>query len=198
VETRRFFAFLGLAALTWSVALAQTTSSPAGGAPPDARQVPIVLTGGYDTDPRDRGRPVILIAAALGVAPEVFRQAFSSVHPAHGNGGPTDQQARANKQVLMATLGPYGVTDDRLNEVSNYYRYRRESGELWRHTPAAGYATLSNGTVTSITITNPGSGYSSPPMVAIPGATGGDFNAILTFGKDMSKNGSIYTITVAK
>ena len=34
---------------------------------PDVRQVPVVFTGGYETDPRDRGRPVILVASALGV-----------------------------------------------------------------------------------------------------------------------------------
>ncbi len=48
--------------------------------------------------------PVALIAAALGVESQVFRDAFSGVHPARGR-GPTDAEARANKQVLMAALG---------------------------------------------------------------------------------------------
>src|SRR5689334_10813701 len=42
----------------------------------------VTLTGGHDTDPRDKGRPVVLVAAGLGVTPEVFRDAFSRVTPA--------------------------------------------------------------------------------------------------------------------
>jgi hypothetical protein len=179
----------------WSAALADDPS-PAG-ALPDVRQVPVVITGGYETDPRDRGRPVILVASALGVTADVFRAAFSKVHPAGPGRHPTDEEARANKQVLMAALGPYGVTDDRLNEVSNYYRYRRESGELWRHTPAAGYATVDHGKMTGITITDAGSGYSSPPVVSIPGMEQVPLAAELHFDTDFQKNGSIGKITVA-
>ena len=64
----------------------------------------VVFRGGYETDPRDKGRPVVLIASALGVKPEVFRDAFSKVKPAR-NGQPTPEHARANKQVLDAYLG---------------------------------------------------------------------------------------------
>jgi hypothetical protein len=96
----------------------------------------------------------------------------------------------------MAALGPYGVTDDRLNEVSNYYRYRRESGELWRHAPAAGYATIDHGKVTGVTITDPGSGYSSPPVVTITGMDGVQLTAQLHFDTDFQKNGSIGKIVV--
>ena len=49
---------------------------------PDSKRIELNFTGGYDTDPRDHGRPVVLVAAGLGVAPEVFREAFSHVHPA--------------------------------------------------------------------------------------------------------------------
>ena len=56
----------------------------------------LVFSGGTDTDPRDRGRPVVLVANGLGVTPEVFRDAFSGVHPAGPNsGGPTPDEARA-------------------------------------------------------------------------------------------------------
>ncbi len=50
------------------------------------RKVPVTFSGGHGTDPRDYGRPVVLIAAALKVKPEVFRKAFSGVRPARGAG----------------------------------------------------------------------------------------------------------------
>ncbi|NBQ65466.1 MAG: hypothetical protein EBT95_08050 [Verrucomicrobia bacterium] len=31
-------------------------------------RVPVVFSGGHETDPRDHGRPVVLIAGALGVS----------------------------------------------------------------------------------------------------------------------------------
>jgi hypothetical protein len=99
--------------------------------------------------------------------------------------------------LVPAALRPYGVTDDRLNEVSNYYRYRRESGELWRHATAAAYAVIDHGKVTGITITDPGSGYSSPPAVSIPGMDGVQLAAQLHFDPDFQKNGSIGRIVVA-
>jgi hypothetical protein len=36
-------------------------------------KVPVNFSGGHETDPRDHGRPVVLVAAALKVRPEVFR-----------------------------------------------------------------------------------------------------------------------------
>src|SRR3954471_14804414 len=71
-------------------------------------KVPVTFSGGHETDPRDHGRPVVLVAAGLGVAPEVFRDAFSGVHPAGpGSGGPTREEAQKNKQALMSVLGKY-------------------------------------------------------------------------------------------
>src|ERR1700761_9224328 len=85
----------------------------------DVTQVPLVFSEGHATDGRDHGRPVILIANALKVPPDVFRETFTHVHPAGpGSNGPTDAEARQNKTALMAGLSPYGVTDDRLNAVS--------------------------------------------------------------------------------
>src|SRR4051794_35543434 len=86
-------------------------------------KVPVTFSGGHETDPRDNGRPVVLIAAALEVKPEVFRKAFSGVTPARGR-GPTDDEARRNKEALMKVLEPYKVTNEWLDDVSNYYRYR--------------------------------------------------------------------------
>jgi hypothetical protein len=161
-------------------------------------KVDLVFTGGHETDPRDHGRPVTLIASALGVPPDVFREAFSHVHPAPPGAPPTEDQVRQNKHELMSRLAPYGVTDERLNEVSNYYRYRNWAGEIWRHTDAAGYAMVQGGKVVSITMTNPGAGYSSAPMVSTPGAGLTVYPlARLAFGTDLGKNGSIAKIDLA-
>src|SRR6186713_372058 len=93
-------------------------------------KIPIKFSGGYEIGKQDFGRPIVLIAAALKVKPEVFREAFSGVTPARGR-GPTGEEARRNKEALMKVLGPYKITNERLDEVSNYYRYRPQKGELW-------------------------------------------------------------------
>ncbi len=150
---------------------AVSTAAPAQDSPlPGDTKLDVTISGGHDTVGADRGRPIILIAAALKVPDQVFRDAFKGVHPACPNsGGPTDSEARANKQVLLAALSPYGVTDDRLNEVSNYYRYARWEGGIWKNTPAKAYAIVHNGAVTSVVITDAGSGYSSTPQLSIAG-----------------------------
>src|SRR5262245_4087209 len=122
-------------------------------------KVPVTFSGGHETDPRDHGRPVVLVAAALEVKPEVFRQAFSGVTPAK-NGKPSGEEARRNKEALLKVLAPYGVTNDRLDEVSNYYRYQPQRGDLWKNTSAQAYALVENGQIKKIVITDPGSGYS--------------------------------------
>jgi len=159
-----------------------------------AAKVDVVFSGGYDTVGQDRGRPVILIASALNVPPEVFREVFTHVKPAPAGHPPQEAQVILNKQALMRGLGPYGVTDDRLNEVSNYYRYNRSKGEMWRNTPATAYATVSNGVVTSITITNPGNGYTTAPQVSLPEMPSVNLTASLAFSTDFAKNGSIQEI----
>jgi hypothetical protein len=178
------------------VALAQVSPATSTSAPDAESKVAVIFSGGHDTVGEDRGRPVILIAAALNVPPDVFRAVFRNVHPAPAGQQPDPAQVVKNKQALMAGLGPYGVTDDRLNTVSNYYRYRRSSGEMWRNTPAEAYATVKNGVVTSITITNAGSGYSSPPQASIPGMPNVNLTTSLAFGTDFATNGSIKEIKV--
>jgi hypothetical protein len=175
------------------------TNPPASPAPALAAApgVAVTFTGGYETDPRDGGRPVVLIAAALKVPANVFRKAFSNVKPARGGQEPDLAQVSKNKQTLMSSLGPYGVTNERLDTVSNYYRYRPGNGELWRHTPATAYATIQNGVVTAVTIVDPGSGYSSPPTISIPGIANANLTATLSFGDDFAKNGSIKEIAIA-
>lgn len=183
---------------------ASTPAAATAAAAPVSKSVPadgvtrlaVTFTGGHDTDPRDHGRPVALVAAALGVAPEVFQKAFSHVTPASGGREPEPEQVRKNKQALLSRLGPLGVTNERLDQVSNYYRYRADRGELWRTTPATAYATVRDGVVTGITITDAGSGYSSPPHVSIEGKPEVKAAATLAFGKDLTTNGSVKEITL--
>src|SRR6188474_2109432 len=112
-------------------------------------KVPVTFSGGHETDPKDKGRPVVLIAAGLGVKPEVFREAFSGVTPARG-GKPTPEQARKNKEALLKVLKPHGITNERLDEVSDYYRYRPDKGEMWPTKPAKAQAIIENGRVREI------------------------------------------------
>lgn len=177
-------------ALAGSAAQAQTTAKT-------VTRVPVVFEGGHETEGRDGGRPIVLIAAALGVTSDVFRTAFSNVHPAGpGSGGPKQEEARANKAVLMAALGKHGVTNDRLNEVSNFYRYVRSRGELWTNKPAAANALVQNGVVTGYEIVSAGAGYSSAPTVTVPNVPGAAAKVNLAFGKDLTTNGSISAITL--
>jgi len=163
----------------------------------DGTRVPVVFTGGYATDPQDRGRPVVLIAAALGVPGEVFRSAFRNVRPAPAGQEPDPAQVRRNKDALMSALSPYGVTNERLDTVSNYYRYNGRRGEMWRHRDAAAYATVRDGKVIGLTVTDPGSGYSSTPTVTLQGREQTGIRATVMYGTDFEKNGSIKELTLA-
>jgi len=177
-------------------AMALIVAATAPGATQASEQhVPLTFVGGHNTDRRDGGRPVVLIAAALGVPAETFRRAFSGVTPARG-GPPEPEQVRRNKDALLEVLGPSGITNDRLDTVSDYYRYNRLRGEMWRSTPAQAYAIVANGKIVGFKITNPGSGYSSPPSVLVPGFDGTTVTAKLNFTKRFETNGAIATLTV--
>jgi len=158
-------------------------------------RVPVVFSGGHETDPRDHGRPVVLIAGALGVPPEVFRDAFSRVHPADPEKGPLPGEAQANKAALLAALGKYGVTNERLDKVSDYYRYVASRHELWPTQPAVAYAIVQSGKIVKYEIVNGGSGYSSTPEMTVPGFPIHPL-AELFYGKDFKKNGSIQSIAI--
>jgi hypothetical protein len=162
----------------------------------EKREVPLVFSGGHEFGRNDYGRPVLLIAAGLGVTPDQFRQAFSGVTPAKG-GGPTRAEARKNKAALMKVLGPLGVTNERLDEVSNYYRFRPQEGELWKTTPAKGYAVVDGGKIEKVVLTEPGSGYSTPPKVTVQGMEGVALKANLHLDRDLKKNGSIASVELA-
>lgn len=150
---------------------------------------PLTIAGGHDTDPRDHGRPVILIANALGVPEQTFRDAFSHVTP-------DPAQVQRNKSILMTALAPLGVTNDLLDRVSDYYRYPPGRDRLWTNSPASAYAVMKDGAVTSIVITDPGAGYTSPPQISIAGHPEIALKAQLVFGRNLKTNGSISAITV--
>ncbi|MFT5523654.1 MAG: hypothetical protein ACI9HK_001602, partial [Pirellulaceae bacterium] len=155
----------------------------------------VVFGGGFETDPRDGGRPVALIAAALNVESEVFRQAFSNVNPAK-NGPPSHSRVQDNKKVLLAALSKHGVTNDRLDEVSNYYRYRPQAGELWTHRPAKAKVVIKDGKVVGFEIVDAGSGYLTEPTIAVVGHPNVRAIAKIEFTKELKTNGRIVSIVV--
>jgi hypothetical protein len=162
----------------------------------DETKIPVTFSGGHDTDPKDGGRPVVLVAAALGVKPEVFREAFRGVTPAR-DGRPSPQDARRNKAALLKVLTPHGVTNERLDEVSDYYRYQPQRGGLWKTTTAKAYAVIKDGKIKTVVVTNPGSGYSTPPTATVQGMKKTPLKVTLQFGKDFDKNGAIRSIEIA-
>jgi hypothetical protein len=169
----------------------------AGARPVAENEVPLVFSGGHEIAKGDFGRPVPLIAAALEVQPDEFRKAFSGVTPAKGR-GPSGDEARKNKSALMKVLKPLGVTNDRLDEVSNYYRFRPQNGELWKTSAAKGYAVVEDGKVKKVVITEAGSGYCSSPKVTIRGMDEVSLEITLHFDRELKKNGSVEKIEVAE
>ena len=167
-------------------------------APTDVTRVPVTFAGGHETLEVDRGRPVVLIAAALGVAPAVFREAFSRVKPAGPGRGPTGDEARQNKAALLGALGKYGVTNERLDEVSDFYRYPPGRGGVWKSAPASANALVKNGAIIGYEITDSGTGYSSPPAVSVAGFADAHPKVELNFGKDFASNGAVKSIGDAK
>ena len=165
--------------------------------PQGVTRLPVVFSGGHDTDPRDGGRPVVLVANALGVTPEIFREAFRHVRPARAGSEPEPAQVQQNKAALMHTLAKYGVDNEHLDAASNYYRYVRSRNELWRTKPAVANALVKNGMILGYEIVRGGAGYSSPPTVSVPTLRTSTATVKLAFGKNLTTNGSIVSITAA-
>ncbi|RTE09988.1 hypothetical protein [Paenibacillus whitsoniae] len=98
---------------------------------------------------------------------------------------------------MLRVLAPYGITNDRLDEVSNFYRYNGRDGALWQHTLATATPIVTDGKVTGATITNPGSGYTSAPTVTITGPDGTvTAKASVAYTQDFTTNGSLTTIAL--
>ncbi len=190
---QRFPLLIALAALLAMSSLKAADPKPL---PPGVQRVPVIFSGGHDTVDVDRGRPVKLIAAALGVKDEVFREAFSHVRPAGPGRGPTDEEARRNKAALMNALSKYGITNDRLDEVSNFYRYPPGRGGLWKTTPASANALVKDGAVVGYELISGGAGYTTPPAVSVAGVTGAAADVKLSFGKDLATNGTVSSISL--
>ncbi|OAS19729.1 hypothetical protein [Paenibacillus oryzisoli] len=187
----------GEAVLPSSSASSATSNGEASSEVTNPSTYSVVIRGGLNTDPQDKGRPVVLIAAALGVPTEVFREAFSGVTPSGLDSQPSHELAQRNKAALMKVLSPYGITNERLDEVSNFYRYNGNRTATWQKTPATATAIVTDGVVTGVTITNPGAGYSSTPTVTITGPTGTvTAKAVVTNTQDFKTNGSITSITL--
>ena len=179
-----------------AVIVALMALCPVWAQPTDAIRLPVVISGGHETDPRDHGRPVVLVAGGLGVSPEIFRQTFSGVHPVAPGSYPDQGRAQQNKSVLLATLSRYGVTNEKLDAVSDYYRYQPGTGRLWPTKPAVITALVKNGTVTSFEVADGGSGYSSQPSLSVRGAKCPPVTVQLLYGKDLLSNGSIGSVTL--
>jgi len=162
----------------------------------DETKIPVTFSGGHDLGKNDYGRPINLMAAGLGVKPDEFRQAFSGVRPAHGR-GPTSEEARRNKEALMKVLGPLKVTNERMDEVANYYRFRPQNGELWPTKDAEAYAIVVDGVVKKIVVTNPGSGYNTPPKAVVKGYEKIHFAAKVKYDKDLKKNGGVEAVEIS-
>jgi hypothetical protein len=98
----------------------------------------------------------------------------------------------------MNALGKYGITNERLNQVSNFYRYASWNGGIWKNTPATADALVKNGAVVGYEITNGGAGYTTPPTVSVPNVSGATPKVELSYGKDMERNGAVSAITVSQ
>lgn len=161
---------------------------------PVIERVPAIISGGHDTDPRDHGRPVVLIAAGLGVTPNVFREAFARVHPVTPGNSPDQTRAQRNKALLLGALSQYGISNEALDTVSDYYRYQPGLGLLWPTNPAVVIARVRNGAVIGYEVIKHGSGYSSPPTLSVSGARSAPVTVNLFFSKDLTRNGSILSV----
>jgi len=156
----------------------------------------VAIHDGHQIDPRDGGRPVVLIASALGVSEDVFRDTFSGVQPARGLSGPSNERVQENKRVLLDALGKHGVTNERLDEVSDYYRYRPGGIDLWRHRNAVVAVKIDAGQVVGFDVIDAGAGYTSVPKIFVPGHPNVTTDVKLAFGKDLATNGRIASVTV--
>jgi hypothetical protein len=172
------------------VAATQATSTTA------TTRVKVRISGGHATDPRDAGRPVVLVAAGLGVPAAVFRKAFSAVSPAGAGEEPDSAQVQRNKAALLKVLAPYGVTNAELDRVSDYYRYNGSAGELWPTRTATATAMVKDGKVIALKLLTGGAGYSSTPTVTVPGYALGPVTAKLAYGRTLTANGRVRSLRV--
>lgn len=155
----------------------------------------VILSGGYDTASDDGGRPVSLIAGALGIPDEVFRNAFSFVTP-ENMGHLNRETAQNNKAQLLSQLSPYGISNSSLDTVTNRYRYPPGSNAIWEHTPATIAAVIEDGTLVGFEILDGGNGYTSEPRIRVRGFGRIAVDVTLSYTSDFTKNGALTAITL--
>jgi hypothetical protein len=120
------------------------------------------------------------------------------VIPAGAGEEPDPEQVRRNKDALLKVLAPYGVTNERLDEVSNYYRYNGSAGEVWRRSAATARAVVRKGKVVALRIVKAGAGYSSTPRLTVVGYPAARVRATIAYGTDLATNGRISKLTLVK
>ncbi|MBG87589.1 MAG: hypothetical protein CMO80_11910 [Verrucomicrobiales bacterium] len=69
----------------------------------------------------------------------------------------------------MSALGKHGVTNERLDEVSDFYRYKPQDG---------------------------GFGYTTPPQICVDGFPDLKLRAKLAFGTELKGNGRLVDVRV--
>jgi hypothetical protein len=186
---------LAISRSTISALIALFATMPMSRTSAEETKVPVTFSGGQELNKNDYGRPINLMAAGLGVKPDEFRKAFSGVTPARGR-GPTSEEQRRNKEAMMKVLAPLKVTNDRMDEVANYYRFRPQKGEQWPTKPADAYAVVDDGKIKEIVVTDPGSGYNTPPKVTVDGFKNIRLESKIKYDKDLKKNGGIESIDI--
>ena len=96
----------------------------------------------------------------------------------------------------MNALGKFGIDNDRLDAVSNFYRYPPGSRNLWKNQPATASALVKEGSIIGYEITNGGYGYTKSPIVTVPGMASATAKVEIAYGKDMATNGTVSVITM--
>lgn len=154
-----------------------------------AGRVVVEFSGGRETQPEDNGHPVTLIANALDITPQVFREAFFQFVPDAEN---TDTDGwKQHLPEMMKILGPHGVTEARLTEVLDYYAGTRAGGATWPLEPAIAWATVKDGKITGFEVTTGGAGYNSPPTVNVAGHDTSGVKAELSGSNSLKQNGAV-------
>ena len=95
----------------------------------------------------------------------------------------------------MAVLAPYGITNERFDQVSNYYGYQSSLGQLWPTRPAKAYLVAGKDGGLRYVVTDGGCGYTSPPVISVPSISVAGGGATLSFSKDFNRNGSVTSIS---
>ncbi|GAB1644691.1 hypothetical protein KRMM14A1259_51140 [Krasilnikovia sp. MM14-A1259] len=153
----------------------------------------VTLSGGFELRSHDYGRPVPLYASMLGVEPDTFRQAFSGVHPDPSH-DPSGAEQETNKAALLEVLAQHDVTNERLDEVANYYRFNDSKNETWPRRTAKVYAIVKDGKVTGFRLDDVGVGYTYPPTVSVSGHPEVRATVRLAFTKDFATNGHVESV----